>query len=137
MQAVLDNPIHPTADQVYRILRQDYPSLSLGTVYRNLNLLASLGTLRKITVGGEADRFDGNISEHLHMQCVECGEISDLFTKSLAGLDRKVARETGEKILSHTIIFNGRCKRCLDAQNAATDASAVNSPDASAFGHEV
>ncbi|MDR0425134.1 MAG: transcriptional repressor [Clostridiales Family XIII bacterium] len=117
MEAVLENPIHPTADQVYRMLRQEHPSLSLGTVYRNLNLLASLGQLKKIAVNGEADRFDGNTAEHLHMRCTECGEISDIFTKALAGLDRKVAKETGEKILGHTIMFDGRCKNCRNAEN--------------------
>ena len=51
---------HPTADTIYMNIRQEFPNISLGTVYRNLALLSDLGEIMKITTDGGADRFDGN-----------------------------------------------------------------------------
>ena len=63
---------HPTADMIYTDIRKIYPNISLGTVYRNLALLSDLGEIRKLTVDGGADRFDGNISPHNHFTCRRC-----------------------------------------------------------------
>ena len=66
-EAVLQNPVHPTADNVYTLIREENPNVSLGTVYRNLNLLSDNGLLRKIAMPNAPDRFDGRIDEHYHM----------------------------------------------------------------------
>ena len=55
---------HPTADTVYTCLREQYPNISLGTVYRNLTLLTEMGEIMKITTGEGADRFDANVQRH-------------------------------------------------------------------------
>ena len=67
LQAVLENPIHPTADGVYQQVRQQNPRISLGTVYRNLNFLAEMGMIRKISMPVGSDRFDGRLDQHDHM----------------------------------------------------------------------
>ena len=61
LNTVMENPVHPTADMVYSILREENPNISLGTVYRNLNYLAAEGIIRKITMPEGCDRFDGVI----------------------------------------------------------------------------
>ena len=58
---------HPTADTIYMNIRQEFPNISLGTVYRNLNLLANIGEAIKITTPDGADRFDGNVKPHCHL----------------------------------------------------------------------
>ena len=60
---------HMTAAQIYQLTRKNCPHLSLGTVYRNLNLLVETGKLRRIGVPGEADRFDWELGEHQHLYC--------------------------------------------------------------------
>lgn len=69
---------HPTADAVYMSIREEFPNISLGTVYRNLNLLVDLGEIQKLTCGNGPDRFDADTSPHYHFVCRHCGAVSDL-----------------------------------------------------------
>ena len=69
---------HPTADIIYENMKQIYPNISLGTVYRNLSLLTDLGEIRKISSVSGADHYDGRIDPHCHFICTDCGRILDL-----------------------------------------------------------
>ena len=104
---------HPTADVVYENLRESYPNLSLGTVYRNLALLSSIGEIRKLTAGDGKEHFDGNAMPHNHFLCKECGKILDLEVDD-AGYDAR-AQESDFKgrIDGHSTIFYGVCPDCL------------------------
>ena len=66
---------HPTADAVYMNIRKEYPNISLGTVYRNLSLLASVGEIQKISCGDGVDHFDPNADPHYHFVCRDCGAV--------------------------------------------------------------
>ena len=70
---------HPTADMVYESVRQIYPNISLGTVYRNLSLLVSIGEIAKISTPEGADRFDTRTEPHNHFICTKC-RLSDIFS---------------------------------------------------------
>ena len=61
LQCVLSHHDHPTADNIYMEVREDFPNISLGTVYRNLSLLTKLGKIQKITCDDHADHFDGEL----------------------------------------------------------------------------
>ena len=74
---------HPTADIVYTNVRQQNPNISLGTVYRNLTLLADIGEISRIRVGDGVDHFDADTSPHYHFVCTECGSVIDLQMKNL------------------------------------------------------
>ena len=87
LQTVLQNPIHPTADQVYNQVRRQNPKISLGTVYRNLNFLAEMGKIKKISMPVGSDRFDGRLDEHYHAACACCGQVFDLEWEALRQLD--------------------------------------------------
>ena len=69
---------HPTADMVYLHVKQEFPNISLGTVYRNLNLLADIGEIIKISTLNGGDRFDGTTTPHYHFFCTDCGAVLDL-----------------------------------------------------------
>ena len=69
---------HPTADMVYTAIREVYPNISLGTVYRNLTLLAKQGEISKISCGENSDRFDIRTDPHYHFICEKCGRVEDL-----------------------------------------------------------
>ena len=83
---------HPTAETVYMNLREEYPKLSLATVYRNLSLLAELGNIQKIPTGNGPDRFDGRPEPHNHFLCDECGSMIDLQMNSIDHVDEIAAQ---------------------------------------------
>ena len=108
---------HPTADTVYMNIRRIYPNISLGTVYRNLSLLASLGEIRRITCEDGAERFDAVTKPHYHVVCRRCGRVEDLHMKWEEDEDRRAADIYRGRIEGHTTCFYGICARCLEEES--------------------
>ena len=102
---------HPTADIIYEIVRQRIPRISLGTVYRNLEVLAQQGEIQKLNIDSERVRFDGNSSDHFHILCVVCGRVDDFPAKPTVSL-KELSSETGYEILGHKLDFYGKCPEC-------------------------
>ena len=106
---------HPTAEDLYFTLKAEMPNLSLGTVYRNLNMLASDGVILKISFEG-ADRYDGNKELHYHFQCLECGRVTDVDMPTFDDINSKAQAYAKGRIDTHELIFSGVCNECLDAK---------------------
>ena len=87
-QVVKDSHSHPNAEEVYLLVRRQLPDISLGTVYRNLNLLVEMGLLHRIYTGMGADRFDAVVTAHPHLICSSGGGVFDL--------ECQVERETAQ-----------------------------------------
>ena len=106
---------HPTADTVYLHVKEEFPNISLGTVYRNLNLLASMGEAQKIPTPCGGDRFDGRTDFHYHVICNRCGNVSDLELSPahITEINQLAVRHFNGRIHSHSMIFNGLCPNCL------------------------
>jgi len=103
---------HPTADWIYDQLKGEFPNLSMGTVYRNLNILLEQKRLRKIDFGSTFDRFDANLGPHYHFVCERCGAIIDLEIPVDGTLNGRVGASTPFTVRSHRIEFYGLCDRC-------------------------
>lgn len=103
---------HPTADTLFHALRVEDPKISLGTVYRNLNLLTELGFIRKISCGDGIERYDYKMGEHYHFVCRECGKVIDVSPKQIVGIEEGVHEEEIGMIENHSLIFYGKCKTC-------------------------
>jgi len=103
---------HPTADTVYMHMRKTYSNISLGTVYRNLNLLAEQGEILKLNCQDGCDRFDGNPKTHNHFLCTECGRVLDLEMESIDHINVIAGAGFAGKILGHTTFFYGLCPLC-------------------------
>lgn len=103
---------HPTADAVYETARQQMPNISLGTVYRNLNLLRDEGKIRELCFGRGQNRYDGDVRDHYHVRCVECGRVEDVPHMSARASSKEIAHLTGYHILSHRLEFWGICPDC-------------------------
>ncbi len=115
MDAVRRHGCHPTAEDVYDMITKDYPDISKGTVYRNLNALLESGFLARVSVPGGADHFDHILSRHYHMLCTECGDLHNFQELPYDHtLDAKVEEMTGFKLQPHKIVFVGICPKCLD-----------------------
>ena len=104
---------HPTADALYMSIHEEFPNISLGTVYRNLNLLVEMGEIRKLSCGDSADHFDGDISPHYHFVCRSCGAVSDLPMEISSTLNDMASQHTKGHIENHTTYFYGTCDDCL------------------------
>lgn len=118
LEALTDNLSHPTADWVYSYLKPDNPALSMGTVYRNLNHLTEKGLVRKLSVPGEADRFDAGDSAHLHFRCIQCGQLYDLEgegAEEIRSFVRRFRKITGHQVDPGGLLLEGCCHRCSDS----------------------
>lgn len=103
---------HATADEIYEDIIKAYPSISRGTVYRNLNRLAQEGKIRKLTIPGGADCFDHICQEHYHVRCEQCGRVFDVDMDHIADLDKKIKNTQGFLFTGCDIIFRGICPKC-------------------------
>lgn len=105
---------HPTADVIYENLKQQYPNISLGTVYRNLSFLAELGEIQKLTSLGGADHFDGRTDPHFHFFCRECGAVQDIEAEGAdCVLQQASAGFEDGQVLGYHVQFFGICADCL------------------------
>ena len=119
---------HPTADMIYRDLREEYPRISLGTVYRNLNLLAELGQIRKIHCEGGTEHYDYDTSDHCHFVCKHCGGVGDLPLET-DHQRNALAAETGiGSVECHALVFYGICSSCQAAAKGTVSRGRVAAP---------
>ncbi|MDZ7372706.1 MAG: transcriptional repressor [candidate division KSB1 bacterium] len=112
---------HPSAAEIHKEALRHLPSISLGTVYRNLKLLAEQGLIREITYLGEGSRFDGYPELHAHVVCRRCGKVLDLELDVEAKLDSLVASKTGFRNLVHSLTFYGVCPECFSEAKHVTN----------------
>lgn len=103
---------HPSAAALYEIVRERLPNISLGTVYRNLDLLARTGVIRKLNVGHNEARFDGITEHHYHICCARCGRVDDLLDAPVTVDDTGISQLQGFDILGHQLQFIGICPAC-------------------------
>jgi len=106
---------HPTADELYEIVRRKLPRISLGTVYRNLEALAEYGEIWKLEFAGKQKRFDGNTSKHSHLRCTVCGGVEDIDVPGAERLDSELSKLLAGRIRTGRIEFYGYCKECASA----------------------
>ena len=105
---------HPSADEIYEIVRKRLPRISLGTVYRNLEILSEYGDIQKLEPGCSLKRFDGNPTEHCHIRCVYCDRIADAPMASDLEIDLARVDSTDFDIIGHRLEFLGVCPTCSD-----------------------
>lgn len=106
---------HPTADVIYAQIRQEYPNISLGTVYRNLTLLADIGEIQKIRVGDGVDHFDADTSEHYHFVCKKCGAVIDMDMESINHILEIAGMNFPGEVEGHVTYFYGTCGGCKES----------------------
>ena len=107
---------HPTAEVIYSHVREIIPDISLGTVYRNLNVLVENGYIRKLNIDGVTVRYDGNVTPHHHMVCTSCGKIVDIHIPHGAfdELVKDIEQEDQVHLTHVDLLFQGICNDCKD-----------------------
>ena len=103
---------HPMADSIFRMVRKRMPTISFGTVYRNLNSLKEEQQIIELTNGKYSCRYDGNTDTHYHYYCLDCKRVFDVDKPVLKELNKIMSDKSGFKINYHMINFYGKCREC-------------------------
>ena len=104
---------HPDVEKIYEHLQDDFPTMSLATVYKTINLLKREGEILELEFSDLGNRYDGRKPyPHPHVICTECGKIIDPSHLDLEEITSKMMKETGYKILTHRLDFYGVCPNC-------------------------
>lgn len=117
LEYLLETHTHPTADEIFRSLSPQYPSLSVATVYNNLKLFVEAGLVRELTYGDGSSRFDADLSDHYHAICTKCGKITDFEHPPVRDVEEAAARLTGFKVHGHRMEIYGVCPSCAGMMN--------------------
>jgi Fe2+ or Zn2+ uptake regulation protein len=112
LRVINNTTTHPGADWIYDQVRKEIPNISLGTVYRNLKLLAQAGEIKELDIPGISSRFDGRTSNHHHLICEECGRIFDMDESVDRTMEIRIAQKTGFKVKMQYLKFIGLCSDC-------------------------
>lgn len=104
---------HPTADEIYSIVRKKIPKISMGTVYRNLEILSKTGLIKRFPVDGVM-RFDAKINKHYHVRCTKCGKLEDVNLEIADQLELVAANNTDFLINGFKLEFSGICPYCRE-----------------------
>ena len=105
---------HVTANEVYEFIKEAYPTIGKGTVYRNLDILVEEGALRKVEVPDGPNRFDFTLKNHYHVRCIKCGEVFDVDMDQIPDLLERIHNTHGIEFVDYDISFKGICPKCRE-----------------------
>lgn len=115
LQAVRDLKNHPTPEEVYEYIHKKHPTISKGTVYRNLNVLVEQGQLYRVSMPDSANRVDHTLTPHYHFACRICKTVEDVDLPYMEGIMEKEIRNLeGFEVEGHELIFSGVCPACRE-----------------------
>jgi Fur family ferric uptake transcriptional regulator len=106
---------HPTAEELFTAVRKSLPRISLGTVYRNLDVLVRGGLAVRLDRPGEQARFDADTHPHYHVECERCGRVDDVEADDLSALILPRVRAGGYRVKGVRVEFRGMCPACWEA----------------------
>ena len=106
---------HATLEDIQKIISKKFPTLSLSTIYRNLNDMVKQDIVSEVKFANKKDYFEISKNKHIHLVCQECGKIED-FEIETDDISKKIEDLTGNKVLNDTLSFDVICKDCLSAK---------------------
>jgi len=109
------NRQHLNAEQIHESLRSRFPRISLGTVYRNLEILVQQGDVNRVAGAGGPDQYEAKREPHYHLICTQCGQIHDVTMPVSKRLEKRAAEVSGFRVEYHHTQFYGTCTHCRAA----------------------
>lgn len=104
---------HPSAKDLYDQLRRQFPTTSLATIYKTLNVLKDLDEVLELGFSDDDNRYDGNKPyPHPHVICIRCRKIIDFDRDVVTSLEQELAQASGFEIIGHRLDFYGLCPEC-------------------------
>ena len=111
-ETLASTPNHPSAEVLYGLLKPKFPSMSLATVYKSIDILHRIAAINILHTGEDSLRYDADLSPHNHVQCQICGSISDVHDLNSGLLVADAEEKSGYTIATHQFYFYGICPRC-------------------------
>jgi Fe2+ or Zn2+ uptake regulation protein len=111
---------HLTAETILERVRDDMPGVSLGTIYRTLDILREIGLVQVFSFAGSAARYEAALDKHHHLLCLTCRKLVDVRTARVGELARAIAEREGFEDVDFSLTIAGRCADCSAAAKAAT-----------------
>lgn len=124
--ALVENPTHPSADELLDIVRRNSPDISANTVYYTLAALRTAGLVQEVNYGHDRARFDGNVEPHHHVVCRSCQRIVDVMDGRLDRVNRSMMAGMlpyDFQVTGHRVEFYGYCGACRAGQSDGSDAT--------------
>ena len=121
---LLNTELHPSAEDIYKIIQKKYPMVSMATIYKTLNSLEKMGIVQELGFADGSTRYESNIEKHINVVCVHCGRIQDINDEaSLSELESRVIKKSKYQILSRRFELYGYCSTCKNKMNTKLKAS--------------
>jgi Fur family peroxide stress response transcriptional regulator len=112
VEYMISTDSHPSAEELYRVVKKKYPMVSLATVYKTLELLTKKGIVRELSFP-EGSRYDANVDAHINLVCMNCGRIQDIdIDEALEDLESKVSKKSKYRIFGRRFELYGYCSEC-------------------------
>ena len=103
---------HPNVEMIFNSLQATYPTMSLATVYKTIDILNEIGLVQILNAGEDSFRYDADMSNHAHVRCVECGRVDDVFDLDAAKVTREIEAGTRYRLTGQQFYFYGVCPEC-------------------------
>ena len=115
LEALGESRGHPSAEDVYLLVKQKNPRVALGTVYQALGVLEEIGVIEAKHWSESPTRYDLNVGPHLDIRCLRCGEVSEVPGVHFEGLEDSIRAATPYEVKRATVVVEGLCPACRDA----------------------
>lgn len=112
LEAVRKLKNHPSVEEIYEEVAKEHPTISKGTVYRNLKQLSENGDLYEVDLPGGASHFDHNCYSHYHAHCLRCGKVIDVNLPYMENLIDQIEDPQDFNFTGYDLVFKGFCKQC-------------------------
>lgn len=106
---------HPSAEDVYLMVKRENPRVALGTVYQALSVLEEVGVVGSKHWADSPTRYDLNVEPHLDIRCSGCGEVSEVPGVALGDIEARIRKNTPYKVTRATMVVEGLCPACIDS----------------------
>lgn len=103
---------HPSAEMIFHELQPQYPTMSLATVYKTIEILKEIGLIQVLNVGEDSFRYDAEVHNHPHVRCMKCGRVDDVVGIEAEEFIEMIARNTSYKLTGQQFYFYGICPKC-------------------------
>jgi Fur family peroxide stress response transcriptional regulator len=103
---------HPNAEMIFNSLQATYPTMSLATVYKTIDILSEIGLVQILNASEDSFRYDADMSEHAHIRCIECGRVDDVYDLDIAKFNDSIQKDTHYRLVGQQFYFYGVCPKC-------------------------
>ncbi|CAN5549445.1 MAG: transcriptional repressor [Actinomycetota bacterium] len=119
LEALSEARGHPSAEDVYLVVKRKNPRVALGTVYQALSVLEEIGVIESKHWSDSPTRYDLNLVPHLDVRCVRCGEVAEVPGVEMGDIDQQIQANTPYEVTRTAMLIEGLCPKCSGERNGA------------------